>query len=370
MLALITPLITRGVIDNTSRGVTHLTLWGVDNGEPIDFILEGNCLRDIAGCRVCFTNRQTTRAQSEPHPVLEQLRSHCQGPVLAGDITLSRRVPEQDNRRALCNMLSIELFVARETRILVETADFDYELSLPQWEMSWQEANTQAFLNMEALRDHVAYNVSRFRGPALQLIQEEKLPSCSWDMRLNRAEAYMAIHPSIRGKYYHELNGQISEAYVMDRTDLLNQMAAEDEAHMPPEMNPNREWDVLDFVSSEHAAAVKAAMHHQLFQETSRLTMLVQKRLMVPENAGLEEAEKFIRRYAGVVSYILATILLTRQSSFPVDLACRRVQIIHRHIQELCANCHKINSDIAAIFREASALLLQRLDEFASTFQH
>jgi hypothetical protein len=139
---------------------------------------------------------------------------------------------------------------------------------------------------------------------------------------------------------------------------------------MPPEMNPNREWDVLDFVSSEHASAVKAAMHHQLFQETSRLTMLVQKRLMVPENAGLEEAEKFIRCYAGVVSYILATILLTRQSSFPVDLACRRVQIIHRHIQELCASCHKINSDIAAIFREASALLLQRLDEFASTFQH
>ena len=37
MLALITPLITRGVIDNTSRGVTHLTLWGIDGGEPIDF---------------------------------------------------------------------------------------------------------------------------------------------------------------------------------------------------------------------------------------------------------------------------------------------------------------------------------------------
>lgn len=370
MLALITPLITHGVIDNTTKGVTHLTLWGVDAGEPIDFILEGNCLRDIAGCRVAFTNRQTTRSQKEEHPVLAKLRTQSQGHVQAGDITLSRRVPEQDNRKALGNLLSIELFVQRETRLLIETADFDFDISLPQWNMSWSEANSQSFLNMEALRDHVAYNVAQFRGPALQLVHEEKLPSCSWDVRLNRAEAYMAIHPTIRSKYMHEINGQMAEAYVMDRTDLLNQMAAEDEAHMPPDDENKREWDVLDFVSPEHAKAVKSAMHHQLFQETSRLTMLVQKHLMVSENAGKPEAEAFVKLYAGVVSYILATILLTRQSSFPVDLASRRVQIIHRYIQELCARCHKVNGEIAGLFREAAGLLINRLDDFASTFQH
>ena len=370
MLAVITPLITRGVIDNTTRGVTHLTLWGVDEGEPIDFILPGNCLRDIAGCRVCFTNRSCTQAQTEEHPVLARMRSHAKGPVQAGDITLSRRVPEQDNRRALCNQLSIELFVERDTRILIETTEFDYDISLPQWSMSWAEANTQAFLNMEALRDHVAYNVARFKGPALQLIQEEKLPSCSWDMRLNRAEAYMAIHPTIRSKYCFEIGGQMSEAYVMDRTDLLNQMAAEDEAHMPPENDTSREWDVLDFVLPEHAKVVREAMHHPLFQETSRLTMLVQKHVMVRENVGKAEAEEFVKRYAGVVSYILATILLTRQSSFPVDLASRRVQIIHRHVQELCARCIKADAEIAAVFREAAGLLLSKLDEFAATFQH
>ncbi len=370
MLALITPLITRGVIDNTTRGVTRLTFWGIDGGEPIDFILEGNCLRDIAGCRVSFTNRQTAQNQSEEHPVLARMRSHAHGPVQAGDITLSRRIPEQDNRRALSNQLSIELFVERETRLLIETADFEYDISLPQWEMSWQEANSQAFLNMEALRDHVAYNVAKFQGPALQLIHEEKLPSCSWDTRLNRAEAYMAIHPTIRAKYCHEINGQLSEAYVMDRTDLLNQMAAEDEAHMPPEDDGGREWDVLDFVAPDHAKAVRKAMHHPLFQETSRLTILVQKHLMVRENAGNPEAEAFVKKYAGVVSYILATILLTLQPSFPVDLASRRVQIIHRHIGELCGQCSKVSKEIAAVFQEAASLLTSKLDEFASTFQH
>lgn len=369
MLALITPLITRGVIDNTTRGVTHLTLWGIDEGEAIDFIMEGNCLRDIAGCRVRFTNRHPALTQADPHPVLERLRTHSQGNVQIGDITLSRRVPEQDNRRALSNQLSIEIFVQRDTRVLIETADFDYDISLSQWEMSWQEANSQAFLNMEALRDHVAFNVARFQGAAMAIIHEDKLPSCSWDARLNRAEAYLAIHPTIRAKYRHEINGQMSEAYVMDRTDLLNQMAAEDEAHMPPEQGTEREWDVLDFVLPDHAKAVKDAMHHQLFQETSRLTALVQKHIMVRENAGKTEAENFIKRYAGVVSYILATILLTRQSSFPVDLASRRVQIIQRLIQELSGGIRKVNEDISGLFCEAAGLLISKLEDFASTFQ-
>ncbi len=369
MLALITPLITRGVIDNTTQGVTHLTFWGVDKGEPIDFVLAGNCLRDIAGCRVTFNNRQTTKLQEEEHPVLAKLRNRSQGDVQIGDITLSRRVPEQDNRRALSNQLSIEIFVQRDTRILIETADFDYEISLPQWQMSWQEANSQAFLNMEALRDHVAFNVAHFQGAAMAIIQNEKLPSCSWDARLNRAEAYMAIHPTIRTKYRYEINGQMSEAYVMDRTDLLNQMAAEDEAHMPPENANDREWDVLDFVLPDHAKAVKEAMQHHLFQETSRLTAMVQKHIMVRENVGKMEAEEFIKRYAGVVSYILATILLTRQSSFPVDLAGRRVHIILRLIQELCARSHRVNEDMANLFCEAAGLLISKLEDFASTFQ-
>ena len=370
MLALITPLITRGVIDPTTKGVTHLTLWGVDKGEAIDFILEGNCLRDIAGCRVEFTNHMCADPQETEHPVLAKLRTSSQGMVQAGDITLSRRVPEQDNRRAISNQLSIEIFVQRDTRLLIETASFTYDISLPQWEMTWQEANAQAFMNMEALRDHGACNVAQFQGAAMLLIHSEKLPSCSWDTRLNRAEAYMAIHPTIRAKYCYEAGGQMSEAYVMDRNDLLNQMAAEDEAHMPPEPGNNRHWDVLDFVPAEHAKAVKAAMRHSLFLETSRLTALVQKRLMIRENAGRAEAEEFVKHYAGVVSYILATILLTLQSSFPVDLASRRVQIIHRHIGQLCADCRRVDEDIAAVFREASGLLTSKLDEFASTFQH
>ena len=59
MLAQIAPLITRGVVDNTTPGYVELRLWGIDEGEPIDILLTGNCLADIAGCRVNFTNFPT-----------------------------------------------------------------------------------------------------------------------------------------------------------------------------------------------------------------------------------------------------------------------------------------------------------------------
>ena len=65
---------------------------------------------------------------------------------------------------------------------------------------------------------------------------------------------------------------------------------------MPPENDTSREWDVLDFVLPEHAKVVREAMHHPLFQETSRLTMLVQKHVMVRENVGKTEAEEFYNK--------------------------------------------------------------------------
>jgi hypothetical protein len=90
--------------------------------------------------------------------------------------------------------------------------------------------------------------------------------------------------------------------------------------------------------------------------------------MMTRENAGREAAEEFIKRYAGIVSYILATILLTRQSSFPVDLASRRVQIIQKLIQELCGRCRQVSEDTSAVFCEAAGLLISKLEDFAATF--
>lgn len=373
MLAQIAPLITRGIVDNTSPGYIELKLWGIDGGEPIEFLITGNCLPDIAGCRVSFTNNFPLPAPEKEHPVLRGLREETRA-VLAGDMTLSRRVPEQDNRRALSNALSIEFFLLPETRVLLELSNFSFDISLPQWEMSWSEANAQMFLNMEALRSHVEWNMEHFVGPGMADLRNTDFPACEWDALLNRAEAAMAIFPTIREKYRYEENGYNSLAYVMGRMDILAQKAAEDEAQMPPDpQEPAREWEVVDFVDAAHADEVKRALHHPLFAETSHLTAIINQTLMrAASNPPSEEIETFINQYAALVSHILATILLSRQKKFELGRACKRVAIIMQRVQGLAGRGSKLmkNPQSAAMLQEASASLLSRLEDFDTRLRH
>lgn len=371
MLASLTPLISHGVIDNTTRDIVTLRLWGVDGGEPMEFLMQGNCLADIAGSRVSFTNRAHVAPLRSEHPVLKQLRAES-APPLIGDITLSRRVPEPNNRRALSNALSLEFFLGAEMRVLIESTDFTYDLSLPQWQMSAAEANTQAFLNMENLRAHVETNRNNFCGPAMADIRNSHFPACVWDSRLNMAEAGMAIYPTVRDKYRYSPNRLLEEAYVMGRTDILEQKAQEDEAHLPPDTKAdNREWEVIDFVAPEFAPAVRKAMHHPLFYETSRLTGLVQTHFMDRRNGSpaSQEAERFINGYAAIVSHLLSTLLLTRENDFSVELATRRLNILSRRVANLPALMEKQESEKAVLIREAAAALVSRLDDYIATLQ-
>lgn len=374
MLAMLAPLIARGVVDNTTRGRIVLQLWGIDGGEPIELAMEGNCLRDIAGCRVSFTNLAAAAEQQEEHPVLARLRAPLPA-LTAGDMTLSRRLPEEDNRRMTGNALSLEFFVGAEHRILIETAAFSYDISLPQWTMSWEEENAQQFLNMEALRAHVDYNTEHFCGPALAEMRESGFPPCIWDTRLNHAEARMAIYASIRTKYLYEKGGELSEAYVMGRTDILSRKAAEDEAHLPPEPgSERREWEILDFVEPQYAKEVRRAMRHPLFYATSQLTAIVQEQLLQQGKRGpaeREAAEHFINRYAALVSQLLATILLTRQKQYPQDLATRRLHHLSERLKNLTApEADRFSADTLALIREASGALLNKLETFAAGLNH
>ena len=54
MLADLTPIIRNGIIDNTTRGTIRLMLWCEGETAPIALEMAGNCLQDIAGCRVKF----------------------------------------------------------------------------------------------------------------------------------------------------------------------------------------------------------------------------------------------------------------------------------------------------------------------------
>lgn len=369
MFATITPLITRGVIDNTRRDRITLQLWCVDGGEPIEYEMSGNCRLDISGCRVEFTNRFPAEDEKETPDILRDMRRPGRS-MTAGDITLSRRGYERNNRRARTNALYIEFFSGSTVRFLIETTDFDFDISLPQWKADSSTDNLQHLLNMEAFRNHIIGNAKSFRGPALSTTEEE-FPRCFWDVLLNEAEAYMAIYPTVVEKYTGERNGALSAAYVMGRVDFLAQAAAEDEAEMPPDPEAVRfECEVTDFVPEEHREALKKAMLHYLFRETSKVTTEVQQQLAgnTGKGAAGEGADTFLKVYAALVSNILASIMLTRQAEFNYDLLHARSRSICRRLAMLAAHCrNNIPEKYGRDLPEACLELAAQVQEFTKS---
>lgn len=370
MLATITPLIARGVIDNTLRDLIDLRLWCTDGAEPLHLRLRGNCLRDIAGCRVEFTHTAAGSPPANMPPLISELRHNAgTARLTAGDITFSRRVIENDNRRAIANHLYIEFFVNDSVRVLMEFGAVSYTISLPQWEQSWEDDNLQNLLNMEALRAHVRTNVRQYRGPSMAGLGED-MPPCEWDYRLNRAEACMAIYPTIHDKYGPIPGGYLSAAFVMDRTEFLGQEAAEDEADMPPDTEElNRDWEVIDFMTP-YEKEVKQAMHHPLFEEASRMTAIVQEHLLQKNGHKLRnnaEVASFLSLYAGIVTHLLSTILLTGQALYSTALAAERMEALCKRLSLLAEMLDKLPPASRPPIQEAAESLMKNMRLFIAT---
>lgn len=370
MLATITPLIARGVIDNTLQDLIDLRLWCTDGAEPLHLRMKGNCLRDIAGCRLEFTNIAAGSPPAQMPPLIGELREHAgKARLTAGDITFSRRVMEKDNRRGITNNLYIEFFINDSARVLIEMNAVKYTLSLPQWEQTWEGDNLQTLLNMEALRAHVRTNIKQYRGPSMAGLGED-MPPCEWDYRLNHAEASMAIYPTIHEKYGPIPGGYLSAAFVMDRPEFLGQEAAEDEADMPPDMDElNRDWEVIDFMAP-YEKEVRVAMHHPLFEEASRMTAIVQEELLQKNAAQLRttpDGAAFLSLYASIVTHLLGTILLTEQPLYSTALAAERMEALCKRLSKLAQMLPNLPPACRPPLQDAAESLMRNMRLFIAT---
>ncbi len=365
MLALISPLVTRGVIDNTLRDRIVLELELANGGEPLHLEMSGNCLQDIAGCRVEFENGLAARphaAQEREPEVLQLLRTHADE-LLAGDMTLSRR---EVTGRTVHNLLSLEFFIGPRVRVLLQTVRFRFTVKRGDWRLNAGEAAVQALLNREVMHEHVLYSVRHFRGTTVALTGPS-FPLCAWDVRLNRAEAYMSIIPTLQEKYRCIPGGHLSEAYLVERTDLLTEAAELEDAYGHGAIRRREHaWEMLDFVEPEYVDMVSQAMHHPLFRDTSRMTEAVREHLLAPCGKAVENemVQSFLPLYSAFVSHILATLLLTMEEGYSVETAALRMETLRQRLADMGEGI----STLPTAQRTPLSTALGTLDSALSTF--
>ncbi len=143
-----------GWIDNTTPGVTRGGIEVLGMKRPLELVLRGNCLRDLAGTRLDFVN-----PDPQPQPELvEVLHGLHRGVV--GDMTASRKVkfplvpPEEfeeylEQKKEIPfdwrNCISLEWYSLTNGRVVLEATGFELKLSAHHWELDVAgEAKQQA----------------------------------------------------------------------------------------------------------------------------------------------------------------------------------------------------------------------------------
>ena len=154
--------VVRGEIDNRIQGIVTGKIWLLGRAAPLLLTLSGNPLRDLAGCKLEFSN---------PFPSLAYTRAvTVEQAGCVGDMTASRktRIPdvpvEEMFRLAQAgnpypwhwgNSLYLEWISRNSGHIIIESSDYKLTVSAPSWEMAEAEEIAQCATNAKKLIEYM-----------------------------------------------------------------------------------------------------------------------------------------------------------------------------------------------------------------------
>lgn len=237
--------VLRGEIDNTVGGRTTGMLWLRGRTEPIVLELDGDCWRDLAGARLKFTNPEPSEEEAT------DLKASQTGVV--GDMTVSRkaRVPTCGMEEALAlqvageeipsvwkHMLYLEWFSSQNGRVVIETTEFELQLSESDWTMDQDAEEAQKMANLQAMRDFMEGVIARRPRTEEDLVESDEF---EWERRLRESDRMTDAYQEVLEKYLDDPNAQQKEAFVMGWDGLLGAMA-DGGSEVGPSQREEDEW--------------------------------------------------------------------------------------------------------------------------------
>jgi hypothetical protein len=259
--------VVRGELDNTLRGTVRGRIWLLGRDAPLELELQGDCWRDLAGRRCTFVN---------PHP--EPGRAdvlHTEQRGQAGDITVSRKVriiegpvEEWYGQRKLglhppehlANSVYLEWYSERNGRVVIESADFQIEVSLPEWTQTEEEEQAQQARNAEAWEGFLV-RISDAIGPRqpVEVPEDRDMDEFEWERFLKASDARTAKYGELLEKYadHPDRDRIVERAMGWDRREHAGDeddfedvaMANDLDDDVEPPLDPAREG--IDWVRTE-----------------------------------------------------------------------------------------------------------------------
>jgi hypothetical protein len=232
--------IVRGELDNTEQGRVRGSIWLEGRKEPLTLDLEGDAWRDVAGARITFINPEPRRQKNQG-----DLKSVQHG--IVGDITVSRKVKHiaaSDEEWQRCmeegrqppvewrNSLYIEWFSEENGRVVIESADFETQITAFAWQMDEAEEQAQQFANLNAMRNWLATIIQRPEkeerdddDETFDPGDEAPMTEAEWEESLKLSDRVTDAHMEAMDKYAEDDDDETKVAFVMGWDHMLDMMA-------------------------------------------------------------------------------------------------------------------------------------------------
>jgi hypothetical protein len=284
--------VIRGEIDNREKGIVRGTLWVDGAAEPIALELAGNACADIAGCLLKFKN---------PKPTVPIQRDAVFAPLQRGsigDLTASRKVrvfdvPVEDaymmakrGEKApehMANCLYLEWFSGTNGRVVVESADYELEISTPHWRPTPEDESRRAQDAAEGWNGFL----SQLDAALENQKRGAKDPEEDWDEHdyerfLKESDARTDKYIELLEKYGDSDEADEKIAEEMGWTRELTQEEAEEERKRieelnaaceaalhepPPAPDPHREG--IDWIRTENGE-IRHPLQHRAFESAMK----------------------------------------------------------------------------------------------------
>ncbi len=274
--------VVRGEIDNREKGTVRGKIWVEGRAEPVVLDLKGNAWPDLAGCLLKFTNPLKRIA----HQHLDSLHPVQRGTI--GDLTASRKVRVPDVpvaefialRKAkkhapehMANCLYLEWFSEANGRVVIESTDYELNISAPEWRMTPEEDEERA--------KQAAAGMGDFMKKLTEAIEKhqrgQKDPEAEWDEHdyekfLKESDARTDKYMELLEKYgdSDEAEAKIAKEMGWDR-ELTPEEAEEEqrrieeinraceEALNEPDPEPDPQREGIDWIRTKDGE-----LHHPL----------------------------------------------------------------------------------------------------------
>ena len=236
--------VIRGEIDNRVKGRVRGKLWLDGLDQPVKLELEGNACPDLAGCRLIFKNPDKTFPMRKK-PEFNPLQRGKIGNLSASQKVRVFTIPDEEAFAMMdrdekppertANALYLEWFSEGNGRVVIESANFELNISAPEWRLTPAEEKQRA---QDAETGWEMF--SKQLNEALEKHKRgQKDPAAEWDEHdyekfMKECDARTDKYMELREKYG---DSDEAEAKIAKEMGWISEDEAESERILVEEMN-------------------------------------------------------------------------------------------------------------------------------------